>query len=336
MRRPFFSFAALLWLGTALSVTGAQAQTSGEAAGSAEFDKRLQRLEEQIVDLSAQVGTIETMAQSSGAAAPAVDSSPSAGSFGGSDDTRLADLETQVRALSTQLSEILHRLDQLEQRAGSLSPPSASDGTNYGGASPDRLDAQPAEQGTGFSIGGNEPAPAPNSFGATIEPGANQGDGRGGLSGYFDSTSQAAPPSASVGSQTIQTAARSSPEAQNLYSRAYDALVQRNYRAATEDFEQFVQNFPTDPLAGQAYFWLGEASFTNGQYRQAADSFLKSSTNYPQNEKAAESLLKLGISLRRLGEQKAACSSFAELSRRFPTATPILQRAEREKSRAQC
>ena len=134
----------------------------------------------------------------------------------------------------------------------------------------------------------------------------------------------------------MRTAASSSPQARALYEQSYNALVQRNYRGAGDGFEKFVQSYPSDPLAGSAFFWLGEAAFTSGEYRKAADSFLKSSTNYPQNEKAAESLLKLGISLKRLGENKAACSSFAELARRFPSATPVLQRAEREKSRAQC
>jgi tol-pal system protein YbgF len=97
-----------------------------------------------------------------------------------------------------------------------------------------------------------------------------------------------------------------------------------------------VEQYASDPLAGQAYFWLGEAAFVNGQYREAADSFLKSSTNYPDNQKAPESLLKLGISLKRLGETQAACSSFSELGRRFPDATQIMERAERERQRTEC
>ena len=131
-------------------------------------------------------------------------------------------------------------------------------------------------------------------------------------------------------------AAASSGSAKSLYDTAYSALTERNYRAASDGFEQFIQRYPTDPLAGSAHFWLGEASFTNGEYRKAADNFLKCATNYPQSEKAAESLLKLGISLKRLNEKDAACSSFNELSRRFPDATQILQRADAEKRRAGC
>lgn len=341
MRRSSLLFGALLLFGAALPLAGANAQDS------AETDKRLQRLEEQIVDLNAQLGTVSTMTQGGGGGGGGPQTGPSGGGFGGGGGD-LSEIEAQVRALSTQMGEILRRLEQIERRSGSLGRPG-------GRADPDP-DEVDTEQGTGFSVGGDTAAPRPRAaigggagiggdsgsnigsgFGTTIEPGggsANRGSADPG--GYSEGPLSAAPPSAASGSAPVRTAARSSPQAQALYDRAYNALVQRNYRAASDSFEEFVQTNATDPLAGSAYFWLGEASFISGEYRKAADSFLKSSSNYPQNEKAAESLLKLGISLKRLGENQAACSSFAELARRFPSATPVLQRAEREKSRAQC
>jgi tol-pal system protein YbgF len=346
MRMAIFVLAAFLWLGgVSLPVMNAAAQTASDAGGD-EVAKRIQRLEEQIVDLNAQLGTIESMSQGGGggggSAIPSV-----GGGGGGSDEARLADLETQMRAMSAQFGEILNRLSRIEgKRGGSLGPsrlPGGGADPTLGAAEPP--DTEPTEQGTGFSIGGADPAPEPGSggFGTSIEqdqPGAGSSGNSGAsgkVSGNFDSGSRAPAPATTGGAaQGVRTSTNSSPEAQSLYKKAYDSLVQRNYRGAADSFQQFVQTYPTDPLAGSAYHWLGEAAFTNGEYRVAADSFLKSSTNYPNNEKAPESLLKLGISLKRLGENKAACSSFAELGRRFPTATPILQRAEKEKSRAQC
>ena len=348
MRKPFFVVAAALWLGAIPLSPGAAAQTQADnAANNADVDKRLQRLEEQMVDLSAHLGTIETLTQNGGAAAPQGAPSqalPSGGpSGGGADDGRLGEVETEVRALSAQMSDILRRLDQIERRSGSLPPAQqpASRGAekNYADSPQplpgDRNRAEPAEEGTGFSVGGNEPASG--NFGTTIEQPPAKAQKSGGLNGYFNGAS--AEPAAAAGASAVtpvQTTDRSSPEARALYERAYNALVKRDYRGAAEQFGRFVEAFSSDPLAGPAYFWLGESAFVNGEYRRAADSFLKSSTNYPQNEKAAEALLKLGISLKRLGENKAACSSFAELARRFPSATPVLQRAELEKSRAQC
>jgi tol-pal system protein YbgF len=319
MRRPSRFIGALFLAGAALPIASAGAQDS------ADYEKRIQRLEEQIVDLSAQLGTVETMGKGGGAAAPSGGGQVSGGGSGGGDDGRLAEIETQMRALSAQMGETLRRLERIERRSG-LAP-----------------SEQPDSQGTGFSVGGDdgERDREQTGFGTTVEPGQGQGQGQGRSAGRAESGNSYGSGSPDAGSSSggaapVRTAVSSSPQARALYEQSYNALVQRDYRAAGDGFEKFVQSYPTDPMAGSAFFWLGEAAFTSGEYRKAADSFLKSSTNYPQNEKAAESLLKLGISLKRLGENKAACSSFAELARRFPSATPVLQRAEREKSRAQC
>ena len=333
MRRSSPLFGALFLVGAALPLAGASAQDN------ADYDKRIQRLEEQIVDLSAQLGTVETMGQGGGAVAPSAGGQFSGGGSGGGDDGRLAEIETQVRALSAQMNETLRRLQRIEQRSGGLAPADQPEGANENPRGSRRQPARETaeqEQGTGFSVGGDDKEPA--GFGTTVEPGQGQAQGTSGGSAESGDNYGSGSPDANpgAGAVPVRTAANSSPQARALYEQSYNALVQRNYRAAGDGFEQFVQSYPSDPLAGSAFFWLGEAAFTSGEYRKAADSFLKSSTNYPQNEKAAESLLKLGISLKRLGENKAACSSFAELARRFPSATPVLQRAEREKSRAQC
>lgn len=309
---PRFCLAATNTLLAAFfAVSAAYAQSS---EGDGDVEKRLLRLEEQIVDLSAQVGTLETIAKNGGGnSAPAADpslSSPSAsGSFSGSADDRITLMETQLRALSSQISDLVDRMNRLEGGAGA-SPQGFGNGSVGEGA----VDSRPAGS---------------DGFGTIIEGENAGGEQQGGLNNYIEGGSD-------TGSTPVQTAVQSTPQAQALYDDAYNALVQRNYRGAAGSFRQFVEQYPTDPLAGQAYFWLGEAAFVNGQYREAADSFLKSSTNYPDNQKAPESLLKLGISLKRLGETEAACSSFVELGRRFPDSTQMLERAERERQRAKC
>jgi tol-pal system protein YbgF len=302
-------------LAASLVASAAKAQSTD----SGEVDNRLLRLEEQIVDLSAQVGTLETIAKSGGVGgalpAPGADPSLSAppASFSGSEDDRITLMETQLRALSSQMGDMIERLNRLE--GGSGAPPPNTDG---GAFREGTLDAPPAGS---------------DGFGAVIEGGNSDG-----LQGGLDNNFNNSPDSALLdpSGAPVQTSTQSTPEAQVIYDGAYNALVQRNYRDAAGGFRQFVDQFPTDPLAGQAYFWLGEAAFVNGQYREAADSFLKSSTNYPDNAKAPESLLKLGISLKRLDETQAACSSFDELQRRYPDASQILERAVRERQRAEC
>ena len=366
MSRSIFVLATLLSLGLAgpLAAQGRPVSPDGDQ------EKRLQRLEEQIVDLNAQVGTIESMSRGGGAPSG---SGYSGGGAGGDD--------TQVRALSAQLNDIMRRLERLEARFGAAPPPSDApangDARSRGNERQGR--ARPAEQGTGFSIGGldnqddndsqsanppplqqrgsyaseNRNAYSDNRSNSSDNRSNYQNDARGGLPSDTRNndrdgwSSNAAPPPvqpapaapaprAEAGPSALRVAALSSPQAQSAYEQAYGAFQQQNFRAASSGFEQFLQRYPSDPLAGSAQFWLGEAAFTSGDYRKAADMYLKTATNYPDNEKAAESLLKLGISLKRLGENDAACSTFAELGKRYPNASALQQRADTEKRRSSC
>jgi tol-pal system protein YbgF len=129
-------------------------------------------------------------------------------------------------------------------------------------------------------------------------------------------------------------------EAENpkqLYETAYGYLMQRDYGAAQSAFEEFLNRYPKDSLAGNAQYWLGEAHFVRGEYKAAAGAFLKGYQNYAANARAADSLLKLAMSLDRLGQKDAACTSFAELSTRFPNAPDnVKSRAKTERQRISC
>jgi tol-pal system protein YbgF len=136
---------------------------------------------------------------------------------------------------------------------------------------------------------------------------------------------------------TPAAAAPTASSAKALFEQAYASYSRREYSAAETYFQQFMDQYPKDAMAGGAQYWLGETAFSSGEYRKAADRFLKTFTNFPNNERAPEALLKLAISLRRLGENSAACDSFAELQRRYPQGPKtVLQRADVEKKRANC
>jgi tol-pal system protein YbgF len=121
------------------------------------------------------------------------------------------------------------------------------------------------------------------------------------------------------------------------YETAYGYLLQQNYGAAESAFDDFLQRYPGDPLAGNAQYWLGESLYVRGQFKAAASAFLKGYQTYARSAKAPDSLLKLAMSLDRLGQRDAACSSYAELSSRFPNApSHVKTRAQTERQRVGC
>ncbi len=68
--------------------------------------------------------------------------------------------------------------------------------------------------------------------------------------------------------------------AQALYEQAYGDLLQRDYAAAETGFAKVVKDYPNDPLAGSAQYWVGETYYVRKQYKKAADSFLAAYRKY--------------------------------------------------------
>jgi tol-pal system protein YbgF len=301
--------AAAISLAITVAILPAAAQAPGPRApadSNSALTGRLERLEEQVVDLQGVVAAVETLAKSSSSGATGY----SAAATGGVS-------AEQLRQLSEQIADLTQRLERLEARLGANAGPTAGQ--------PRAFSAAPA---SGFEDKEQLPplngpqAPAGQYPGRQAAQTGNAGEPLAGV--------------AVVPRPASQTASSIGP-ARTLFDQGTGALNRREYSAAETYFQQFLDQYPGDSLAGSAQYWLGETAFVSGEYRSAADRFLKTFTNYPTSERAPEALLKLAISLRRLGENAAACDSFAELQRRFPQAPKtLLQKADTEKKRANC
>jgi tol-pal system protein YbgF len=121
------------------------------------------------------------------------------------------------------------------------------------------------------------------------------------------------------------------------FDLAYGYVLHRDYPLAEDSFRSFLSKYPSDRLAGDATFWLGESLFQRQRFRDAAEAFLNVSTKFESNPRAPDALLRLGQSLAALGEKEAACASLGEVLRKFPRASAgVKQGVEREQKRARC
>ena len=134
---------------------------------------------------------------------------------------------------------------------------------------------------------------------------------------------------------TGSTGAAAGPE-QAAFDAAVAAVKGGRTAEAKNLLNGFLATYPNSPLAGDAYFWLGESFYADGDYRSAAGRFLDAATLYPSAGLAPESLLKLGVSLSLLGEIDVACSTFREIGQRYPSAADTLRKATAESQRAGC
>lgn len=305
-------------LAFAFSSVAVAQQAGSSASSNAALAKRVEQLEEQLVDLRVVIGTLESLARSGGGSSSAVGSS-----FSGNEAARLQGLETQVRALTSQVEQLSRQVRA--EGGGQLAPAG---------------NMQSMESGPGMGMSGataaveTGPDYAAQDFGGfgstTITSGAEPEDPIGGLLSQSDG-------GFGFGTQAAAAPMGGGGDPKQLYEAAYGYLLQQDYGAAEAAFDDFLKRHPSDQLSGNAQYWLGETYFVRSQYKAAAAAFLKGYETYRQSAKAPDSLLKLAMSLDRLGQREAACTSYRELNTQFPDAPAhVRDRAASERSRSGC
>jgi len=113
--------------------------------------------------------------------------------------------------------------------------------------------------------------------------------------------------------------------ADTLYQNGLRDYNGGNYDLAKQEFSDYLKNFPTNPLAGNAQFYLGEVSFAQGNYAEAVTQYDMVLYSYPKSFKLAGALLKKGQAEIKLGQKASGTRDLREVVRRFPGADEAKQ-----------
>jgi tol-pal system protein YbgF len=141
------------------------------------------------------------------------------------------------------------------------------------------------------------------------------------------------PPAAGAGAATLPPSATPRDE----FDLGIGYMQRKDYALAEQTMKSFAAKYPSDPLLGDAQYWLGESYFQRQQYRDSAEAFLAVTTKYDKSAKAPDALLRLGQSLAALKEKEAACAAFGEVGRKYPRASAGVKAAvDREQKRVKC
>jgi tol-pal system protein YbgF len=81
---------------------------------------------------------------------------------------------------------------------------------------------------------------------------------------------------------------------QSIYGQAFDALKAGNYSVAISGFQDFLNQYPSSPLAPNAEYWLGEAHYVNRDLSSAAKAFQTVLDKWPSSGKAPDAMFDLG------------------------------------------
>jgi tol-pal system protein YbgF len=125
--------------------------------------------------------------------------------------------------------------------------------------------------------------------------------------------------------------------AKEQYTYAFNLLRQTNYDQAEIALKQFIATHGSNPLAGNARYWLGETFYVRADYQQAAQVFFDGFQADPKGGKAPDMLLKLGMSLGQLKKKNEACATFDKVAADFAKSSSRIKTAlSRERKRVGC
>jgi tol-pal system protein YbgF len=274
----------------------------------------------------------------------------------GAQETINHQLQLLAKRLDKLIGDIDYRLGVIEGRLGAGGPTSAADATS-----------PQAPQSSGLQISGAmTKAIAPAPVGAPAAAAVSNAPDAAALPGSLGTVSQKvidqvqktrgqtdvaevtpAPKSieAAEAVQAVPTPAPSpSPTAmlpsgtpKEQYTYAFNLLRQTNYDQAKIALEQFIAAHGSNPLAGNARYWLGETFYVRADYQKAAQLFFEGFQFDPKGTKAPDMLLKLGMSLVQLGKKNEACTTYDKVATDFAkSSSRIKTTLSRERQRADC
>jgi tol-pal system protein YbgF len=132
-------------------------------------------------------------------------------------------------------------------------------------------------------------------------------------------------PSTVSGIATPATQARemaASPEAEKaLYDQAFQSLKDMEYADAAQQFQTFLDQYPTSEYSDNAQYWLGESYYVTRNYEIALESFQTLLARYPDSPKAGDCLLKIGYTHYELKQWDQARAALMQVQELYPDTT---------------
>lgn len=285
------------------------------SAQSVDAELRVQRLEEQIRQLT---GRVEEM------------------SF------QLLQMQEQLRKTQEDNEFRFQELEGGGKKKSALDQPSGQDTANNtsGGQTPEAtsqddtaaLDQPMDHSGDSLDDMGTPP----------IDLGKLKVDGNGNLVGAEPADPDAVasqdlpPPDTSTTDQTASLDRNNAADG-NQYQSAYEHVLAGNYAAAEAGFADFIATNPDSKKIADANFWLGEAQYSQGKFNESAKTFLNAYKTYGKSDKAPEMLLKLAMSLAALDSKDTACATLRQVAKSYPKASrAIITKVASEQKRLSC
>jgi len=123
--------------------------------------------------------------------------------------------------------------------------------------------------------------------------------------------------------QQAQQAAAPPPDV--LYNNALRDFNAAKNDLAVQEFRDYIKYYPNTDLAGNAYYYLADIEYRQGNYQQAAKDYDEVLQNFPSGNKAAAAQLKKGFALIELGQKDDGVGELRHVIQRYPRSPEATQ-----------
>jgi tol-pal system protein YbgF len=107
-----------------------------------------------------------------------------------------------------------------------------------------------------------------------------------------------------------QPAIRDPGNAEQLFAAAYVDYSRGNYALALQEFNQYVESYPSSEMADNAQYWIGEILYAQKKLPEATAAFEKVKIISPNGDKTAPALYKRATVLLDMGRREEAVIQF--------------------------
>jgi tol-pal system protein YbgF len=231
-----------------------------------------------------------------------------------SSNGKMDQISGQVQSLNDSLDEVKARLNNLEKVLQSVQNQQQSINATLQNMVPPTGTASPEATPLGAPSvvppGPAQPATPPASS-APVTPTAEGGK----PSADIPFAANQGPPQ---GAPPKVHPTPSGPPVGDLYNTALSDYMAAKYPLATNEFNGVIRTYPDDPLAGNAYYYLGEIDYRAGKFAAAIKDYDHVIDGFPDSPKTAVAHLHKGQALIATKQTEEGIHEFRMLIQRFP------------------
>ena len=219
--------------------------------------------------------------------------------------SKLDQVSGQVQSLNDSVDEVKARLNSLEKALQSVQNQQQSINATLQNLTPPAISTNPAGPGSGPGV-----APGDTQAPPMATTGRPAGD---------------SPFAATQGPPITPRPPAGGPPISDLYKTALNDYMAAKYPLATTEFGQVISTNPSDPLAGNAYYYLGEIDYRAGKFAAAVKDYDHVLDEYPSNQKIAVSRLHKAQALLAMKQRDAGIAELRGLIQRYPNSPEASQ-----------